>query len=140
MQDLKGGRPTRLAVSAKQEGGLQHPGLPMRRIDPEDILDRRSRLVERLHDPGAVLEFHVVLDLPPEQICAPRFPRLVGEANRPREVRDDVQLARRRVLGLFRLRLFDETEPPLELPLIQRGLRLLDFRRRHDRDAKARRA
>src|SRR5207245_5818530 len=104
-------------------GRLSASGPSMLRIDAEDVLDRRGRPVERLRDPGAILEFHVVLDLPSEEILASRFPRFVGEANRPRGVRADVQLARPWVVGLFRLALFAETQSALEVPLLSRRFR-----------------
>src|SRR5439155_10022642 len=60
VQNLEGTWPPRFPGSAEQEGGFQHPGLPMGRLDSEDVLDPREGLVKALGYLRVVLELFFV--------------------------------------------------------------------------------
>src|SRR3989441_13347959 len=81
-------RPARLAVSAEDQGGLQHTGLPVVGSDSEDIVDRRGGLVVGPRDLRTILELLGVVDLAVEQVLTTRLACPGPEANRPRQVDD----------------------------------------------------
>src|SRR3989475_10495020 len=70
MEDLERLRPSRLAIPAKDQGGLQHAGLPVIRRDPQDIVDCGCSLVVRAGDFWTVLELYIVGDLAVEEVQA----------------------------------------------------------------------
>src|SRR6266571_5328671 len=124
-------RPSRLAIAAKDEGGLQHAGLPMVRRDPQDIIDCGRRLVVGARDFRTVLELNVVIDLAVEQVQPTRLACVVREANRLRKMDDRIQFAGLRILGQLGLRFSGETEGGIELAPLQGRFRLRHFRRWH---------
>src|SRR5439155_1294162 len=107
LQDLERLRPSRFAVAAEHEGGLQHASLPVIGGDPQDIVDRRGGVIVGSRDLRTVLELLVKVDLATEQVLAAGLARAVRETNRSGEVNHSVQLSGRRVVGPFRLRLLE---------------------------------
>ena len=73
VQNLEGTWPPGFPVPAEQEGGFQHPGFPMGRLDPEDVLDRREGLVKGPGDLRVVLKLFFVLDFSLTQRRLARF-------------------------------------------------------------------
>src|SRR5207244_4703388 len=82
LQDLERLRPSRFAVAAEHEGGLQHAGLPVIGGDPQDIVDRRGGGIVGSRGLRTVLELIVKGDLPTEQVLAAGPGRAVGGATR----------------------------------------------------------
>ena len=131
VQDFERLRPSRLAIATKDEGGLQHAGLPVIRRDPEDIVDCGRGFVVRARDLWTVLELDVVIDLAMEQVQATRLACAVREANGPGQVDHRIQFAGLRILGQLGLRFRGETERGIELAPLEGRLRLRHLRRRH---------
>jgi len=131
MEDLERLRPSRLAIPAKDQGGLQHAGLPVIRRDPQDIVDCGCSLVVRARDFWTVLELDVVVDLAVQQVQATCFAGVVRDSDRLREVDDRIQFAGLRVLGQFGLRFRGEDERGIELAALEGRLRLRHFCRGH---------
>ena len=129
VQDREGLRPPGLPVSAEQEGGLQYPGFPMERLDPEDVLDRREGLVKGPGYLRVVLKLFFVLDFSLTQRRLARFSGFLGEANRLGEVGDSVELPGFRVVRSLGVRDFDQAKRFLERAAFQGSLCLVKLRR-----------
>jgi len=127
VQNLEGPRPPGLPVSAEQEGGFQHPGFPMGRLDSEDVLDPREGLVKDLGYLRVVLELFFVLDFSLSQRRLARLSGFLREANRPGEVGDGIELPGFRVVRSLGVCDFDQAKRFVERAAFESSLCLVEL-------------